>query len=81
MEAVRETAAAILETGTDATIARVQSGLNGDMNAEDIARCVENWTEVGQWVQGNGQLAALPEATGHEEGQRPGAGPGTGRKI
>eukprot|EP00974_Lingulodinium_polyedra_P067378 6524150-Lingulodinium_polyedra.AAC.1 len=59
MEAVREAAAGLLRTGAEVTVAGLQGCIPGDpMNAEDIARCVENWTEIGQWVQGDGRLPA-----------------------
>eukprot|EP00974_Lingulodinium_polyedra_P057513 5534720-Lingulodinium_polyedra.AAC.1 len=38
--------------------------------ASDVARCIENWAEVGQWVQSDGRLAARGEAA-----------PGNGRRI
>eukprot|EP00974_Lingulodinium_polyedra_P031876 3069908-Lingulodinium_polyedra.AAC.1 len=60
MTAVRNAAAAVLEAGTDVTTAAVQRAMAGD--AGDVSRCIENWTEIGQWVQGDGRLAALPDA-------------------
>eukprot|EP00974_Lingulodinium_polyedra_P004365 408606-Lingulodinium_polyedra.AAC.1 len=42
----------------------------GSTDASDVARCIENWTEIGQWVQSDGRLAARPDAA-----------PDNGRKI
>eukprot|EP00974_Lingulodinium_polyedra_P090179 8745481-Lingulodinium_polyedra.AAC.1 len=57
----------MLDAGAEVTVAAVQRAMARDTEASDVARCIENWTEIGQWVQGDGRLTARAKAAPGKE--------------